>query len=59
MGEKSSNKEFLFLSGPKDNTDAIEREHAFRDALKKHQIPFDEDHYAEGDFGIQGECGVS
>ena len=43
-------KEFLFLSGPKDNTDAIEREHAFRDALKKHQIPFDEDHYAEGDF---------
>ncbi len=43
-------KEFLFLSGPKDNTDAMEREQAFRDALAKYQIPFDEDHYAEGDF---------
>lgn len=43
-------KEFLFLSGPKDNTDAMEREQAFRDVLAKYQIPFDEDHYAEGDF---------
>lgn len=43
-------KEFLFLSGPRDNTDAMEREQAFRDVLTKYQIPFDEDHYAEGDF---------
>lgn len=43
-------KEFLFLSGPKDNTDAMERERAFRDVLYKYNIPFDEDHYAQGDF---------
>lgn len=43
-------KEFLFLSGPKDNTDAQEREEAFRAALAKYNIPFEEDHYAEGDF---------
>lgn len=43
-------KEFLFLSGPKDNTDALERENAFRDALARYHIPFDDDHYAEGDF---------
>ena len=43
-------KEFLFVSGPKDNTDAMERERAFRDVLFKYGIPFDEDHYAQGDF---------
>lgn len=43
-------KEFLFLSGPKDNTDARERERAFFDVLARYGIPFDEDHYAEGDF---------
>lgn len=43
-------KDFLFLSGPNNNTDAIEREKAFRDTLGKHGIPFDESRYAEGDF---------
>ena len=43
-------KEFLFLSGPSDNTDAQERERAFRDALARYNIPFAEDHRAEGDF---------
>ena len=43
-------REFLFLSGPKDNTDSEERLSAFRDALEKYNIPFDEDHLAEGDF---------
>lgn len=43
-------REFLFLSGPKDNTDAQEREDAFRAALAKYNIPFDEEHYEVGDF---------
>lgn len=45
-------RKFMFVSGPKDNTDAVERELAFRNALAKYQIPFDEDCYAEGDFSL-------
>ncbi len=43
-------KEFLYVSGPKNNTDAEEREVAFRDALAKYNIPFSQEQYVEGDF---------
>ncbi len=43
-------KNFLFLSGPKDNTDAMEREQAFRDVLEKYELPFSDAQYAHGDF---------
>ena len=39
-----------FVSGPDNNTDAAEREQAFRDALAAHNIDFPEVRYAKGDY---------
>ncbi|MDD2981190.1 MAG: GGDEF domain-containing protein [Hespellia sp.] len=43
-------RDFTYLSGPIDNTDAMERKRAFLDVLKQYQIPFDESRIAYGDF---------
>ncbi|MDD3254066.1 MAG: GGDEF domain-containing protein [Lachnospiraceae bacterium] len=43
-------RDFTYLSGPADNTDAIERKRAFLDVLAQYQIPFDESRIAYGDY---------
>lgn len=43
-------KHFVYLSGPKDNTDAMERKKGFIDALVDYQIPFSEDMVEYGDY---------
>ena len=43
-------KNILFVSGPDGNTDALEREQAFRDVLIKYDIPFTPGMIARGDY---------
>lgn len=47
--EHNCNK-ICFVSGPDNNTDAAEREQAFRDALAAHNIDFPKERYAKGDY---------
>lgn len=43
-------KKLLFVSGPDGNTDAWEREQAYRDVLAKYHIPIEPDMIARGDY---------
>lgn len=43
-------RKICFVAGPDNNTDAAEREQAFRDALTAHNIDFPECRYAKGDY---------
>jgi len=43
-------RRLLYVSGPDGNTDAQEREQAFRDVLAKHDIPFMQGMRAKGDY---------
>lgn len=43
-------KKLLFVSGPEGNTDAEEREKAFRDVLSKHNIALSDRMIARGDY---------
>ncbi len=43
-------RKLCFVSGPDNNTDAAEREKAFRDALAAHNIDFPEKQLAKGDY---------
>lgn len=48
--EEHGYKRILHVAGPNGNTDALERKEAYRDALKKYQLPFQEDMIEVGDY---------
>lgn len=43
-------KKVLYLSGPKNNTDSNERERAYRDAMKNHNLSVSDDMVEYGDY---------
>lgn len=43
-------KKIIYLSGPLNNRDSEEREHAYRDCMKAHGLPVTEDMVAHGDY---------
>ena len=43
-------EDVLYLSGPKNNTDSNERERAYREAMKAHDIEVTEDMVEYGDY---------
>jgi LacI family transcriptional regulator len=47
-----------FLRGPSDNEDSYWRERGYRDGLEAHEIPYDPDLVADGEFNEQASYGT-